>query len=102
MCFRTLERLAVLVAALTLAAPIAADSYRCGRRLVRDGDDVERLLRVCGEPGHRDHGTEMLLLDGRFGPQRVERWYYRKNRRSLPYVVMVHRGRIVAIRVGRR
>jgi len=99
---RTLERLAALVAALALAAPVAADSYRCGRRLVRDGDDVERLLRLCGEPGHRDRGTETLLLDGRFGPQRVERWYYRKNRRSLPYVVMVHRGRVVAIRVGRR
>lgn len=99
---RTLERLALLVAALALAAPAAADSYRCGRRLVRDGDDVERLLRLCGEPSHRERGTETLLLDGRLGPQRVERWYYRKNRRSLTYVVMVQRGRVVAIRVGRR
>ena len=102
MRFRILERLAVLATALALAAPAAADSYRCGRRLVRDGDDVERLLRLCGEPNHRDRGTETLLVDGLFGPQRVERWYYRKSRRSLQSVVMVQRDRVVAIRVGRR
>ena len=80
----------------------AADSYRCGRLLVKDGDSAARLLRLCGEPRRRDSGVENVMIGGAFGPQRVQRWYYRKNRRSLEYVVMVHRGRVVAIDSTRR
>ena len=94
-----IERLIALTAGLAVASAAAADSYRCGRQLVRDGDSVARLLRVCGEPRGRDRATETLLIDGRYGPQRVERWYYRKNRRSLEYAVLIHRGRVAAIRV---
>ncbi len=92
----------LLLAAIGLVDSVAADSYRCGRQLVRDGDSASRLLRLCGEPSHRDSGTERVMLDGAWGPQRVQRWYYRKNRRSLEYVVMLYRGRIVAIETGRR
>jgi hypothetical protein len=42
------------------------------------------------------------MIDGAWGPQRVQRWYYRKNTRSLEYTVMLHRGRIVAIAAARR
>jgi len=92
----------LLLAAIGLADGAAADSYRCGRQLVRDGDAAARLLRLCGEPRRRDSGTETVMVDGAWGPQRVQRWYYRKNRRSLEYVVMLYRGRIVAIEAGRR
>jgi hypothetical protein len=102
MRIRNLHHLALLVAGLAAAGPAAADSYRCGRQLVRDGDSVARLLRLCGEPHHRDRGTERLRVDGRDGPQRVQRWYYRRNSRSLEYVVLIHRGRVAAIEVGRR
>ena len=91
----------MLAATLVLADSAAADSYRCGRQLVRDGDSTERLLRLCGEPRRRDSGTETVLVDGAWGPQRVQRWHYRKNRRSLAYVVMIYRGRVVAIEAGR-
>ena len=92
----------LLAAVIGLADGAAADSYRCGRQLVKDGDSAARLLRLCGEPRRRDSGTETVMVEGAWGPQRVQRWYYRKNRRSLEYVVMVYRGRIVAIDSGRR
>ena len=92
----------LLAAVVGLADGAAADSYRCGRQLVKDGDSAARLLRLCGEPRRRDSGTETVMVEGAWGPQRVQRWYYRKNRRSLEYVVTVYRGRIVAIDSGRR
>lgn len=93
----------LLLAVVTgLTDSVAADSYRCGRQLVKDGDSAKRLLKVCGEPRRRDSGTETVMVDGAWGPQRVQRWYYRKNRRSLEYVVLVYRGRIVAIAARRR
>lgn len=94
--------LLLLIAIVGLAERAAADSYRCGRQLVKDGDSVERLRRICGDPRRRDSGTETVQVDGLYGPQRVQRWYYRKNRRSLEYVVMLYRGRIVAIETVRR
>lgn len=101
MPFTTLRCL-LLTAVIAGPPDVFADSYRCGRQLVRDGDSAERLLRLCGEPRRRDSGTETVMIDGAWGPQRVQRWYYRKNRRSLEYVVMVHRGTVVAIAAGRR
>lgn len=98
----TLRCLLLSAAFAVLADTAAADSYRCGRQLVKDGDPVERLRRLCGAPQRRDSGTETVMVDGAWGPQRVQRWYYRKNRRSLEHVVMVYRGKIVAIETGRR
>lgn len=80
----------------------AADSYRCGQKLIRTGDSPADVLRVCGEPRYRDRGQESVVLDG--APQRltVERWYYRQGSRSLEHVVMLHRGEVVRIAVGGR
>jgi hypothetical protein len=47
------ERLAsVTTAALLLLAPsiTAADSMRCGSRIVSEGDAIEHVLALCGEP----------------------------------------------------
>jgi hypothetical protein len=31
-----------------------ADSMRCGSRLVKDGDTMEKVLEVCGEPAKQE------------------------------------------------
>ena len=39
---------------LLLAAPPArADSMRCGSRLVSDGDSIEKVRQLCGEPASK-------------------------------------------------
>jgi hypothetical protein len=79
-----------------------ADSYRCGRKLIRTGDSAADVLRVCGEPGYKDRAQQTLRLGGAEKSARVERWYYRKSRRSLEHVVLIHQGRVVAIEYGGR
>lgn len=42
---------AALLAMLALAAaPASADAFRCGTRLVTDGDSSGKVLALCGEP----------------------------------------------------
>jgi hypothetical protein len=43
--------LAVSLVALSLAAvPASADAFRCGTRLVTDGDSSAKVVALCGEP----------------------------------------------------
>lgn len=39
-----------LFAALLAAGPAAADSMRCGSKLMTDGDPANKVLAYCGEP----------------------------------------------------
>jgi hypothetical protein len=93
-----------LALALTLlcAAWVEADSYRCGRKLIRTGDSIGEVLRVCGEPLSKDRGEAELRLDGVSKRVSVQRLHYRQGRRSLPHVVLIHKGRVVAIEIGSR
>ncbi len=93
--------LLALITVLFLQAA-SADSYRCGRKLIRTGDSSGDLLRLCGEPRHRDRGVERVRIGGKTREQRVERWYYRKSARSLDRVFLIHGGKIVAIDIKRR
>jgi hypothetical protein len=46
----------IAVAGLLLLAalPAAADSMRCGSKLVSDGDSIEKVLHLCGEPASKE------------------------------------------------
>lgn len=93
--------LLAVLAALLITPQAAADSYRCGRKLIRTGDRAADVLSICGEPKARDRGAEPIPGAGP-GRVQVERWYYQRSGRSLQRVVLIHQGRVVAIRSGRR
>jgi len=80
----------------------AADSYRCGRKIIRNGDSTAELLRRCGQPVFKDRGFETVRVAGSLQKARVERWYYKKSSRSLGRVVLIYRGRVVGIQVEGR
>jgi hypothetical protein len=87
---------------LWLCSDAAADSYRCGRKIIQSGDSSADVLRVCGKPGHKDRGQETVRLGGSPAAVSVERWYYKKSSRSLEHIVVIYRGKVVAIDVGSR
>lgn len=48
---RTVLAASLVALALALAAgPAVADAFRCGTRLVTDGDSVDKVVALCGEP----------------------------------------------------
>ncbi|MGQ0385283.1 MAG: DUF2845 domain-containing protein [Gammaproteobacteria bacterium] len=61
----------VLAAALACAGTAGADSFRCGSRLLTDGDSIDKVEALCGPPASIRR-TEVL--------QRPVRWY-----RGRPY-----------------
>ncbi|MBT8047678.1 MAG: DUF2845 domain-containing protein [Xanthomonadales bacterium] len=85
-----------------MAAPVFADSFRCGRKLVSSGDSSGDLMRKCGEPRYKDRGQAMVRVDGVTRKVGVERWYYKKSSRSLQHVIVLYRGRVTAVEVGGR
>lgn len=95
---------AVLFAAALLwsSSEAAADSYRCGRKILKSGDSSADVLRLCGEPRHKDRGQESFRLNGARQVVSVERWYYKKSSRSLERIVVIYRGKVISIEVGAR
>ena len=94
----------ILSLALLFAAPLAAtaDSYRCGRKLIHTGDSTADVLRVCGQPLSKDRGHADVRVEGVTRNLPVERWHYKRSARSLGRIVLLHRGRVVSIEMGRR
>jgi len=102
MRFCGIRRVVTIWGLLFLAGDLGADSFRCGRKLITDGDSAGELVRACGEPFRKDRGSEKLRLDGATEEARVERWYYKKSSRKLEHVIFIHKGRVVAVQTGKR
>jgi len=79
-----------------------ADSFRCGRKVVRSGDAQAQLLSACGEPQRRDSGQEELWTGASQKTVKVQRWYYKTSGRKLERVVVLYQGKIVAVQTGGR
>jgi hypothetical protein len=47
---KTTPGMLLLAAAFAVAGPAAADSMRCGSKLMTDGDPSDKVLAFCGEP----------------------------------------------------
>ena len=94
---------ALLVLMFLLPASNAwADSFRCGTRVVRSGDAESTLVKACGEPKRRDSAQERVGSGSSQKTVRVQRWYYKTSGRRLERVVMLHEGKIIAVRTGDR
>ena len=101
--YRKLRQQALVLSLLALVAEsLEADSFRCGRKLVSTGDTSGELVRVCGEPRHKDRGYRKIRVDGASKKVSVERWYYKKSGRGLEHIIVLYQGRIAAVDVGGR
>jgi hypothetical protein len=92
----------VTAANLVIAPVVYGDSFRCGRKLVRTGDTSGELLRVCGEPYHKDRGKEEVTVDGIRRSMSVERWHYKKSSRKLEHIIIIYKGYVTKVIVGGR
>jgi hypothetical protein len=91
-----------LLLACMFVETVAADSMRCGRKVIRTGDSPAMLIDRCGEPLYRGRGyAELDVGDGK-RQVKVERWHYKQTERALERVVLVYRGEIVGMETGRR
>ncbi len=99
---RILALILILVIVSTLPVKTEADSFRCSGKIIRSGDSSADLRQKCGEPRSKDRGSESVRIQGVQKEVRVERWHYKKSSRSLGRIVMIYKGRVVAIETGGR
>lgn len=73
----------------------AADTLRCGSRLVSTGMTAAEVLAVCGEPSLRDVWTSLPQPGGVLGD--VEEWTYNFGSSQLLRVLRLRNGRLQRI-----
>ncbi len=95
-----------LVATVLLLASLPAHAFRCGTRIITEGDQAEKLLRYCGEPAsvQTRHAQRTFVADfGRILPGYVEdvlieEWTYNLGPNQLMRLVRLENGVVAEIR----
>ena len=88
----------LLTIAILLSNLAAADSYRCGRKVVKPGDSVSALIKKCGKPVRKFSSKETITEQGRQSKVSVSNWVYERNRKK-DMIVSVRSGTIIKIYV---
>jgi len=81
---------------------LVADSMRCGRKVIRDGDSPALLLELCGEPLYRGRAHADVDTGSGVRSVKVEQWHYKLSERGFERIVQIYQGEIVAIETGGR
>ena len=77
-----------------------ADSIRCGRALVKEGDSSNVLIKKCGQPARKFGSKETVKRDGRQVRVSVSNWIYERYGKK-DMVVSVRNATVVKVRVDR-
>ena len=90
----------------TAPAPsLAGSSWRCGNRLVSDGDEISEVARKCGEPTFRTTSVEFVTVHPSPGVEvtravPVEVWTYNRGPREFVRYLSFRQGRLVDLTEG--
>ena len=76
----------------------AADSFRCGRKLVIVGDSSNTLTKKCGDPARKYSSKELIYDQGRQTRSGVSNWVFER-RGKKDMIVSVRGGTVFRIRV---
>jgi hypothetical protein len=99
-----------IFAALTLAAalPAQAETFRCGSKLIQEGDTAGKVLERCGEPGNKQVVTEPVRAVNASGyafptgaTMTYEIWRYSRGSRAFPAVLRIEGGVVKKIEYER-
>lgn len=95
-----------LVATLFASRPAeAGGGFRCGNRLVREGDRIDEVFRRCGEPTFRTFSIESVSLEtapGLFATRQVqvETWTVNRGPREFIRYLTFRDGRLIRVDEG--
>lgn len=93
-----MHRAALLVVIMLLSGNTPADSFRCGRSIVKVGDSSNSLIRKCGAPIRKYTSKEIIQNQGRQFRTGVSNWVYARNG-GKDMVVVVYGGVVVKMQI---
>jgi hypothetical protein len=88
-----MKKAAVLTLLLSVmwVSQVLVDTFRCGSKLVGNGDSTVRVLLYCGPPSYKE-----IISPGIEGP-RVEKWYYNCGSSGFLYLLRFVNGVLESI-----
>ena len=91
-------RLILLSVAIACSGTTEADSFRCGRKLVKAGDSSSVLVKKCGKPARKFSSKETVTKLGRQSRVSVSNWIYERGGKK-DMVISIRSGTIVKVEV---
>ena len=93
-----MKNILVLFLLVSLSGNLLADSFRCGRKLVKTGESSNALVKKCGQPVRKLKSNEQVKLHGQQKRTAVSNWVYeRRNKKDM--VVSIKNGTVVRIEI---
>lgn len=93
-----MQKSLLLAAFLILSGNASADSFRCGRSIVKVGDSSNKLLKKCGDPVRKYSSKAFVNNNGRQVRASVSNWVYaRKGGKDM--IVAVYSGVVVKLKI---
>lgn len=86
----------LLFSIMLVSESAPADSFRCGRALVKAGESSNALIKKCGEPARKYSSKEQVIESGRRSRISVSNWVYERHGKK-DMIVSVRNGAIVKI-----
>ena len=90
--------LLLLTATIVFADIATADSFRCGRKLIKQGDSGSELIKKCGKPARKFSSKETITEQGRQSKVSVSNWVYER-RGKKDMIVSIYDGKVIKIKV---
>jgi starvation-inducible outer membrane lipoprotein len=91
--------LALAVVALMISGDSAAQTVRCGGKIVEVGMSADEVLRYCGPPTRKEVEEHDVRSGGRVvGVTYLHRWYYDRGFAGKPKVLEFDQDRLIAIK----
>jgi hypothetical protein len=95
-----MRKLALAVLCILVSGLVAADSLRCGGKLVKAGESSNALVKKCGLPARKFSAHVVVSENGRQRAVSVSNWIYpRKGKKDM--IASVRSGTVVRLRVDR-
>ena len=89
-----MNRLLLLAICVLLSDSTSADSFRCGRSLVKVGDSSNTLIKKCGDPVRKYSSKENISEKGRQVNTGVSNWVFpRQSGKDM--IVSIYGGAVV-------
>ena len=93
-----MKNLLLIILSTLISGSVLADSFRCGRTLVKAGESINALIKKCGNPERKFSSKETINDHGHRKSVAVSNWVYER-RGKKDMIVSVQSGSVVKIKV---
>lgn len=93
-----MKQIILLFIIFSISITSFADSFRCGRKLVKQNESANALIKKCGKPVRKFSSKELTSIEGQQKRVSVSNWVYER-RGKKDMIISVRDGSIIKIEI---